>query len=496
MENKKQKTNENNTRAPIVTIMGHVDHGKTSILDYIRQTNIQAREFGGITQHIGAYQVEHNGNPITFIDTPGHEAFSQMRSRGGKVADIVVLVVAADDGVKPQTKEAILHTKSAGVDMIVAINKMDVPGANAEKVIQELAQENVIVESWGGDTMSIEVSAKTGKGIDALLNAIATLGELKELKANQDGELEAMIIEAKMDRQKGVLVTGIIKSGTLKVGDEISAGGIEAKVRALMNDHGDMIKEAFPSDPVEITGFKDVPDVGDLIVEKGSELAELAIDEDRVEIVGQETKKTVNVIVKTDTQGTLEAVKGSMAEMVTENVSADYSIRFMNTGTGDILDSDVLLASNTDSVIVGFNVRIKNSVELLAENLSVSVKTYKTIYDLLDDIKELLEGTAHKEESKIKGRAEVLKIFKLPSGDMVAGSKVMAGALKEDKTVHIYNKNPSDIGKDESPLYVGKIKKLKQGKADVEMVGKNVECGVLLKPQFDDVAAGMWIEVK
>lgn len=492
---KNNNTTEQNLRAPIVTIMGHVDHGKTSILDYIRKTNITAKEHGGITQHIGAYQIKHNNQPITFIDTPGHQAFSQMRARGGKAADIVVLVVAADDGVQPQTKEAIKHAQAAGVELIVAINKVDLDTANIEKIKQELASENVLVESWGGDIVAVEVSATTGQGINELLDAIALIGELKNLKSNPDSELEAIIIEAKMERQKGVVVSCIIKNGTLHVSDEVSASGHEAKVKSLMDDHGNMIKEAYPSQPVEILGFKEVPDVGDLIVEKGSELAELAADEERIEIVGLETKKTVNVVVKADTQGTLEAVKASLAELVTENAAADFSIRFISSSTGDILDSDVLKASNTGSVIVGFNVRIKKSVSELADTLSVSVTNYNTIYALLDDIKDLLEGTATKEEAKIRGRAQVLKIFKLESGDIIAGAKVLAGALKPEQNICVYTKNPSDVSADETPAFRGKIKKIKHGKEDADIAGKDTECGILLKPQFDEIEEGMWIEV-
>jgi translation initiation factor IF-2 len=494
MEKKKDKTIQYGKRPPIVTFMGHVDHGKTSILDYIRKTNIQQKEYGGITQHIGAYQIQHNNEPITFIDTPGHAAFTQMRSRGGRAADIVVLVVAAEESVKPQTKEAISHAKAAGVPIIVAINKMDKPGANPEKVKQDLAQEGIMVEDWGGDVVTVEVSAKTGDGISDLLDAINAVAEILDLKANPEGELEATIIESRNDKKRGTLVSAIIQSGKLKVGDEISASGFEAKVKFLMDDKGIGIKEAGLSKPVEIMGFKELPNVGDLIVEKGSDLAELSVDENRTEIVGKETKKTVGIIIKADTQGTLEAVKASLAALVTESIEADYSMRFTHTSTGAVSDSDVLLASNTNSIIVGFNVKKDSSVDELAQDLGVIVKTYNTIYELIDEVKDLLEGTASKEVEKIKGRAEVIKTFKLPSGDVIAGCNIIAGSLKPKFRIAIYDKNPSDITEADEPLYLGSIKKLKQGKNDVSVAGINTECGVLLKPHFNDLRKGYWIE--
>ena len=469
-------------RAPIVTIMGHVDHGKTSLLDYIRNSNVQSHEYGGITQHIGAYQVIHKEKAITFIDTPGHEAFSQMRARGGRAADIVVLVVAADDGVQPQTIEAIKHAKAANASIVVAINKIDVAGASPDKVKQQLAENDVIVEDWSGDIQCVNVSAKTGEGIPDLLDTLNLVAELKELRANPEGELEALIIEARLDKKKGVTVTSIIRNGSIHIGQEVSAGNNEAKIKSLMDDKGNMIKVAGPADPVEILGFKHVPNVGDLIVQKGSELAELSQDENRVEIVGQSTKKTVNVMIKADTQGTLEAVKESLANLVTQNAAADFSIKFMNTSTGDINDSDVAMASNTGSVIVGFAVELKTAVKELADTLKVSVKTYKTIYELIEDIEALLEGTASLEEKKIRGRATVLKIFKLPSGDNIAGCKIIAGALKPGYNVAIYSKDPNDVTPDDTPKYVGKIKKIKHGKGDIEVAGKDTECGILLKP--------------
>lgn len=490
------KKTEDKTRAPIVTVMGHVDHGKTSILDSIRNTDVAAGEHGGITQHVGAYQIEHADQKITFIDTPGHEAFTQMRSRGGKAADIVVLVVAADDGVMPQTKEAIAHAKAADVPIIVAINKIDLQGADVQKAKQGLAQENVLVEDWGGDVVSVEVSAKEGTNIDALLDAILAVAELQELKGEADDEIEAIIVESKLDRQKGVLVNAIVRNGTLKVGMEVSAGGFVGKIKSLTSDKGEKISEAGPSTPVEILGFKQVPNVGDLIVEKGSELEALAEDEDRIEIIGQNTKKVVGIIVKADTQGTLEAIKASLAELVTSAATATFSLKFMRTSTGDISDSDILLAETTNSVVVGFNVGISGAVADLADSKGVIHRTYKTIYELVDEVEEMLEGVASDDESKVKGRAQILKIFKLPSGDRVIGCKVLAGALKVGKRVSVYAKDPEDVTKDDIPLYTGSIKKLKIKKEEVSIVGKDNECGVFLKPQYDDAESGYYIEVR
>lgn len=492
------KNNKSSTveyeRAPIVTFMGHVDHGKTSLLDAIRNTEVQAGEYGGITQHVGAYSIEHNGHPITFIDTPGHSAFTQMRARGGKAADIVVLVVAANDGVMPQTKEAIAHSQASGASMIVAINKIDLPSADVQKVKQQLSQENVLVEDWGGEIVSVEVSAKTGENLDALLDAITVVSELKELTANPSEELEAAIIEAQKDPKKGIVVNCIIRNGTLKVGDDVEASGYEARVKRIMDEHGKTLKQAVATMPVSILGFNEVPDVGDLIVEKGSELAELAVSEDRTEIVGTNAKKMVSVIIKADTKGTLEAVKASMAELVTSSVGNTFSLKFISTSTGDVTDSDILLAQSVEGVVIGFNVKVQNSAQNLAEGLKIPVKTYRTIYDLIDDARDLLEWTAEKEEAKIKGRAGILKLFKLPSGDIVAGCKVLAGRLNQGSRIAIYDKNPADVTEDDEPLYRGKIKTIKSGKDDVSSTGKGKECGLMLKPQFEDIEPGMFVE--
>jgi len=484
-----------NSRPPIVTIMGHVDHGKTSILDALRKTNVQAGEYGGITQHIGACQVVHNSQKITFIDTPGHAAFSSMRSRGGRAADIIVLVVAADDGVMMQTKEAIVHARNSGAKIIVAINKMDAKGADATKVKQQLAQEEILVEDWGGDIVAVEVSAKTRKGLDTLLDTIILVSELLELKADFTGELEGIIIEAKMDKKKGPLVSCIVKNGSLSVGDKILASGYTAKVKALVDAQGVPVKTVLPGNPAEILGFRDVPNVGDLIVAEGSELGELAIDDSRIEIVGKDAKKTISVILKADTQGTLEAVKSSLADLVTSSVGLSFAIKFLHCATGDISESDILLAQGTKGIIIGFNVKLSTAMSDFARSQNVTITVYKTIYELTADAKDLLEGKADFEEKKIKGRAQVLKLFKLPSGDMIAGCRVLAGALKPEAKVCVYTKNPAELTKDDVPLYKGVIQKLKTQKEDVKVVGKDNECGVLLKPTFSELAKDMYIEV-
>lgn len=494
---KTKTTTEKNLRAPIVTVMGHVDHGKTSILDFIRHSNVQEKEYGGITQHIGAYQIQHKNKKITFIDTPGHAAFTKMRARGGKAADIVVLVVAADEGVKPQTKEAISHALAAKVPIIVAINKIDKAGSNPQKVKQELASENILVEDWGGECISIEVSAKNGENLDKLLDAILLVAEMHEFKADPDGELEAVIIESRLDRKKGVVVSCIVRNGTLRFGDRIVSGGYTCKVKAMTDDKGVVVKSAGPSTPVEILGFSEVPQVGDLIVYEGSDLAELAVQEDQTEIIGKDAKKTVAVVLKADTQGTLEAVKSSLADLISSSVGATYALKFLYCGTGDISESDVMLAQSAKGgIVLGFNIRLPSSAASVAEANKVLVKTYLTIYDLIDDAKNILEGTAVEAESKIKGRGQVIKLFKLPSGDVIVGTKVLAGALKSGGRVSVYDKDPADVTSDDIPLYTGTIKSLHKGQEEVKIIGKDVECGVMLKPHFADVAVGMWMEAR
>jgi len=495
MPKKDTKNNSRYKRAPIVTFMGHVDHGKTSLLDAIRHTRVQKGEYGGITQHVGAYSILHNDQEITFIDTPGHSAFTQMRARGGKAADLVVLVVAANDGVMPQTKEAISHARAANVPMVVAINKTDLPGADPQRVKQQLAQENVLVEDWGGDVVSVEVSAETSQNLDQLLDAILVVSDLMELETDTSGEFEATIIEARKDSKQGVVVNCIVRNGTLKVRDKVQASGYVAKIKRITSEKGVSLNEAIATMPVSILGFSEVPNVGDLIMNEGSELAELAVSENRVEIVGTDTKKMILVIVKADTKGTLEAVKESLADLVTSSVGNTFSLKFIYTATGDITDSDILLAQNVEGVVIGFNVSVHNSAEKLAQSLSIKVKTYHTIYDLIDDAKDLLEGTAEKEEAKIKGRLKVVKLFRLKSGDIVVGCSVLAGRISSGVSVAIYDKDPADLEEGDLPLFKGKVKNLKVGLDGVASVSKGKKCGVMLKPQFEGIQVGMFIEV-
>ena len=483
-------------RPPIVSVMGHVDHGKTSLLDAIRKTNVAGKEYAGITQHIGAYQVVHKDNLITFIDTPGHAAFSNMRSRGGKVADIVVLVVAGTEGVMPQTKEAIMHAKAGGAKIIVAINKCDLEGFDAQKTKQQLAQEEILTEDWGGDVICTDVSAKTGKNLDELLDSIVALAQIMELKANPNSEPEALIIESRLDSKRGSVVTAVIKDGTIKIGMEVSAGKKQGKIRSISDFLGRPLKEAGPGTPVELLGFKNTPSVGDVIVQKGSILESLTEEENRVEIVGKNTKKKVSVVIRSDTQGTLEAVKGSLAKMAVESPVANFSLEFLFTGTGDVTHGDVLLADSAGGVVLGFNVRVNGSVEDLAESHAIKIQLFKTIYELMEYVEKLLSGAVVTEELKVKGRAEVLKLFKLESGDVIIGCKVLAGILREGSNVVIYDKNPNDLQKEDEPIYTGAIKKLKEGRNDVPSVAKNKECGVLLKPQVANIQPGYYIEIK
>ena len=316
------------------------------------------------------------------------------------------------------------------------------------------------------------------------------------MKGDSKGELEAVIVESRLDRKKGVLVSCIVRNGTLRIGDKVVASGHSAKIKSITDDKGRILKEASLSEPVEILGFSWVPNVGDKIVYEKSELVELSVDTERAEIVGKDAKRAVAVVLKADTQGTLEAVKGSLADLVSSSVEASYALKFLHCATGDITESDAMLAQSAKGVVIGFNVRIPPVVEEFAESQSVPVKTYKTIYELIDDAKNLLEGTAVKEESKIKGRAQVIKLFKLPSGDVVAGSKVLAGALKVGSKISVYDKDPADLSDKDVPIYIGNIKSLKKGKDEINVIGRDNECGVLLKPQYDDIKVGMWIEVR
>lgn len=460
-------------RAPIVAILGHVDHGKTTLLDYIRTTKVAAREAGGITQSIGAYQAEYKGKALTFIDTPGHAAFSKMRSRGTSVADLVVLVVAADDSVKPQTIESIKHIKAAGVPFVVAINKTDKPDANAEVVKAELTQHEVFVEGYGGNTPFVLISGKTGAGVDSLLETLLLLAELEELPYTPEAELLAPIIEAKLDQKRGILVSLIVKSGTLSVGDVVSAATTSGKIRAIFNDQGKTVTAATPGMPVQILGFTKLPAVGEVIkagnvLEPQPEVDVATIDSPELPLTSEPlVEKELKVILKADSAGSLEAIKGSFAG----------EVKIISEGTGEVSESDVLHAGATGAIILGFNLKIAPSVLKLAETEEVVVKSYKIIYELLEYIEKkvlkLMEPTIDEEEL---GKAVILKVFEM-NGQKIAGAKIESGRLETGDTIHLIKAD--NVVKD------ARIKSMRQGKEEVKKVLAGVECGILLFPNLD-----------
>lgn len=462
-------------RQPIVAILGHVDHGKTTLLDYIRASKVAGRETGGITQSIGAYQAKFKDKLLTFIDTPGHAAFSAMRSRGATVADIVVLVVAADDSVMPQTIESIKHIKVAGVPFVVAINKIDKPEANVEIVKAELTQHEVFVEGYGGNTPFVLISGKTGKGVDSLLETILLLAELEELPFTPEGELMAPVIEAKLDQKRGILASLIIKSGTLKVGDIVTTSSCGGKIRAIFSDAGESIKSATPGMPVQVLGFTQLPAVGDIVkqgsptpqieaepaTEKSSELS------DSSELLVKPETRELKIILKADTAGSLEAIKGSFAS----------EVRCIASETGEISESDVLHASATGSIILGFNLKISSGVLMLAQTEGVTVKSYKVIYELLEYIEKkilkLMEPTIDEEEL---GRATVLKVFEM-NGSKIAGCRVESGKFETGDTAHLQRVDGT--------VKDARIKSMRIGKSEVKKVDAGAECGVLLFPNLD-----------
>lgn len=454
------------TRQPIVAILGHVDHGKTTLLDYIRTTKVAQGEAGGITQSIGAYQAKFKEKLLTFIDTPGHAAFSQMRSRGASIADVVVLVVASDDSVKPQTIESIKHIKAAGVPYVVAINKIDKPDANVEVVKAELTQHEVFVEGYGGNTPFVLISGKTGEGVDTLLETILLLAELEELSYEEAIALSAPIIEAKLDQKKGNLVSAIIKSGTMHLGDMIHTDSASGKIRAFFSDTGVSLKVATPGMPVQILGFQSLPAIGEVIV-PGALSTELPnISEVHAPTPIDPLARRLNLIVKADTAGSLEAIKGSF----TSDVYLVYS------GTGDISESDVLLASTTSSIILGFNVRVSTSVGRLAEAEKVIIKSHKIIYEILEYVEKkvlkLMEPTIDEDEL---GTGTIIKVFDI-NGDHIAGTRVDTGRLEVGDTIHLKR---GDISKD------ARIRNIRTGKDEVKKVEAGVECGIFLSPNLD-----------
>lgn len=479
------------TRPPVVTLMGHVDHGKTSLLDAIRQTNVLASESGGITQHISAYQTE---NPaITFIDTPGHAAFTQMRSRGGQVADVVVLVVAADAGVKPQTKEAIAHIKAAGAPMLVAINKMDLPGANSQRVKEELGQAGVLVEGYGGEVPWVEVSATAKTNLDQLLEMIELVAEMQGLVGDPQKSAEGVVIESRLDPRRGPLATVLIRDGTLRVGDVIRVGSVEGRVRALLDFQGKRVQKAGPSTPVEVVGLRGTSEVGATleVVSRLGLRRRRPGDRHPLDEVPQPVSsnvRTLNLVLKTDVVGTLEAIKASLTNLKTE----ESEIVLLHGGVGAITESDVLLAKAGVGMILGFRVHISSAVAHVAQESGVEVLTYNTIYELLEDIEAALAGVLEMEKREAPGQATVLKLFPLQSGDIILGCRVDLGHFKTRDWVELYHppSPPAGGGGEEEPFYIGEIKKIKQQKEVVKRGEVGDECGFLLTPQPEGTQVG------
>ncbi len=489
-------------RGPVITVMGHVDHGKTSLLDAIRETKVAEGEAGGITQHIGAYHVEKKGRNIVFLDTPGHEAFTMMRARGAKVTDIVILVVAADDGVMPQTKEAIDHAKAAKVPMIVAINKIDKPNANVERVRRELADENVLVEQWGGEVVSVEVSAKQKKGIDDLLDMILLTADLLDLKANPDMPAKAVVLEARKEVGRGIVATVLVQDGTLKVGDPFFSGSTYGRVRAMTDERGKRTHEAGPATPVQVTGFEDVPNAGDglavvdddtqarmigqLRQEKAREAAQQKVPRASLDQLFQRLQqggtKDLNLIVKADVQGSVEVLSETLRKLSTSEVK----VNVIHTSVGAITTNDVLLATASDAIVVGFNVRPERSAAELAEKEGVDVRLYTVIYTLVDEIKGAMVGLLEpKFQEVFQGRAEVRETFKVPKIGVIAGCMVTEGIVPRTASVRLL--------RDNRVIYEGKIGSLRHFKNDVSEVRQGFECGIGIE-RFQDMKIGDVIE--
>ncbi len=483
-------------RPPVVCVMGHVDHGKTSILDAIRSTHVTQREAGGITQHIGAYMVEKNGQPITFLDTPGHEAFTAMRMRGAMATDIAVLVVAADDGVMPQTIEAINHAKAAGVSIVVAINKMDKEAANPDRVLTELSEHGLISESWGGDIVTVPVSAKTGEGIDQLLEMILLTAEVLELKSNPNRKARGIVIEAKLDKGRGPVATVLVQKGTLRVGDTVAIGASYGKIRAMINDQGEKVAVATPSTPVEILGLNSVPGAGDILVSTENEkearnISEAFVAQSKERLIA-DTKaklsldglfdqiqagnvKELNIIVKADVAGSVEAVKQSLTKLSNEEVA----VRCIHGGVGNINESDVILASASSAIIIGFNVKPDNVAKDTAEREQVDIRLYSVIYNAIDDIEAAMKGMLDPiYEEVIIGHAEIRQIFKASGLGNIAGSYVLDGKITRGSKAR--------ISRGGEQIFDGNIASLKRGKDDVKDVNAGYECGMVFE-KFNDI---------
>ena len=489
-------------RPPVITVLGHVDHGKTSLLDSIKNSKVADREVGGITQHIGAYQVESNGHPITFLDTPGHAAFTAIRARGARVTDIAVLVVAADDGIMPQTLEAINHAKAAEVPIVVAINKMDLPGADPERVKRQLSEQELLVEDWGGDVISVDVSAKTGDGIDNLLENLLLVAEIGELKANPNKPAQGVVIEAKLDRKRGPSTTVLVQEGTLNIGDFIVAGGAYGRVKAMSDDQGKPIRSVLPGYPAEVLGFSSVPEAGDQLTvaineREGRSLAEASGKsnagtsgqgraltlEEVVNQVGTDEVKELNLVVKADVQGSVEAVRGALERLVDE----DATVRVLHSGSGAVTESDILLASASEAIVISFSIGAEPSAERLADRMGVEIRHYNIIYQLIDDVEKALHGMLDPVYTDvIVGRAEVREIFEGRRGTQIAGCRVSEGRMVRNGDVRVI--------RDGAVVEDSTISSLRHFREEVNEMNAGTECGIVLQG-FNDFQEGDILEV-
>jgi translation initiation factor IF-2 len=498
----KEETKDLVKRAPVVTIMGHVDHGKTSLLDAIREANVAAREAGGITQHIGAYQVEMNGKKIVFIDTPGHEAFTRMRARGAKVTDIVILVVAADDGVMPQTLEAIDHAKAAGVPIIVAINKIDKPEAQPERIKQQLADRGLLAEDWGGDVVMVPVSARTQQNLDLLLEMILLVADMQDLKSNPARPGMGTVIEAKLDRGRGPVATVLVRNGTLAVGDFFICGAVFGKVRAMLNDRGTQIRKAEPATPVEVLGLDSLPEAGDdfqVVTDtaKAKQIVNFRDQKQKEAALAKSSRLTLEqlhkqmqagdvkelpIIIKTDVGGSAEVLTESLQKLSNDKVK----IRVIHSGVGAINESDVLLASASNAIVIGFNVRPERNATALAEQEKVDVRLHTIIYNLTDEIKRAMSGLLEPVFKEVyRGKAEVRNTFKITKVGNVAGCQVLDGVITRDSEVRLL--------RDNVVVHTGKVGSLRRFKDDVSEVKSGMECGITLA-SYSDIKQGDIIE--
>ncbi len=489
------------TRTPVVTILGHVDHGKTALLDSIRDSSVAERELGGITQHIGAYQVEANGQLLTFLDTPGHEAFTAIRARGSKATDIAILVVAADDGIMPQTDEAIDHAKAAGVPIVVAINKMDMPAADPERVKRQLSERDMLVEDWGGEIISVEVSAKTGDGITDLLENIAVVAEIADLKANPDKPASGVIIESKLDRQRGPTATLLVQDGTLSVGQHVTAGGTWGRVRAMSNDRGEAVKQVLPGTPAEILGFGSLPEAGDLFSVVPNERTARAMATDKEnpsssqqaqaraltldEVVNRTPAgelKELNLVLKADVQGSVEAVNHSLENLAANNIK----VRILHASSGGVTETDVLLASASEAIIIAFNVGTEPGAERLARRMGVEIRNYGIIYQLINDVELALQGLLEPAiVDVVLGRAEIREVFPTRGGVKIAGCRIVEGRMTKGVTVR--------ITRDGKILEESTVTSLRHFRDEINEAALGTECGVVLQG-FNDFEEGDVLE--